>query len=269
MALTQLIVHAVVQAVTEVFPIGGSGHQALISQFLDNPPPGKALSLSLRAALLLAVLTYFWRDLLDMAGGVIRAAKGKRDPGARLALQIFVAAIPTLGLGFAFEQYIAGPWETPAVMGWAIVGFGVLMLLFDRMSMTVKRIEHASYADAIAISICQVLALIPGAGTAAVTMTMARVLGYERAHAVRLAFLLTIPVSAAVIARDAYTLFEIDGETVANPEIMAGAAGFVAALIAIAILMSWLRRSTFMPFLVYRLLLGAAVLALAYDLIAV
>ena len=268
MALTQLIVHAVVQAVAEVFPIGAAGHQALMGRLLDSTPPDKALSLAIHTGLLLAVLAYFWRDVGDMIGGVIRAAKGKRDPGARLALQIFVAAIPTLGAGFAFEHYVAGSWQTLVVTGWAIVGFGLLMLAFDSMSMTVKRIEHASYADAIAISLCQVLALIPGAGAAAVTMTMARVLGYERAHAVRFAFLLTIPVSAAVIARDAYTLFQVEGGIITTPQVAAAAAGFVAALIAIAILMSWLRRSTFTPFLVYRLLLGAAVLTVAYDLIA-
>lgn len=269
MALTQLIVHAIVQAFTEIFPIGAAGHDFLIASFLAGPSPGKVFALAVRAGLLLAVLSYFWEDLADMIGGVIRAAKGKRDPGARLALQIIVAALPTLGLGFAFEQYVAGSWETPAVMGWCIVGFGALMLLLDRMSMTVNRLEHASFGDAVAISLCQVLALIPGIGSAAATMTMARLLGYERAHAVRLALLLAIPVWAAVIARDAYTLFEVEGAVLRSADAIAAGAAYLAALAAIAILMNWLRRSTFTAFLVYRLLVGAAVLTLAYDLIAV
>jgi undecaprenyl-diphosphatase len=267
-ALTQFIVHAIVQAVTEVFPVSSGGHEALLSHLSVWDPPGKIFTLGLRVGLLLAVLAYFWRDVGEMAGGMIRAAKGKRDPGARLALQIMIAAVPTLALGFAFERYVAGGWETPIVLGWAVVGFAVLMLLLDRMSMTLKRVEHTGYGDAIAVSACYVLGLIPGAGGAAAAMTMARLLGYERAHAVRLALLLAIPVWAAVIARDAYMAFKVDGAVIANTDIAAAGAAFIAALASIAILMSWLRRSTFTPFLVYRLLIGTAVLLLAYDVIA-
>lgn len=269
MALTQLIVHAAVQAVTEVLPLGAAGHEALISAFMDTPQFGPAFALATRAGLLLAVLAYFWRDVADMAAGVIRAAKGKRDSGAGLALHIVIAAVPTLGLGFAFQTYVAGPWQTPVVMGWCIVGFGMLMLLLDRMSMTVKRIEHLGFADAIAISVCQVLALIPGVGQAAATMTMARTLGYERPHAVRLALLLMTPVWIAVMGRDAYMLLAVERYIIATPDLIAAGTAFMAALIAIAILMRWLRRATFTPLLVYRLLIGVGVLLLAYDVIAV
>lgn len=268
MALTQLIVHAIVQAVTEVFPVSSGGHDILLSRFSVWQPRSPVFTLGLRLGVLLAVLAYFWRDMGDMMGGLIRAAQGKRDPGARLALQILVAALPTLALGFAFERYVAGPWQTPIILGWAVVGFGVLMLLLDRMSMTLKRVEHTGYGDAIAVGICYVFGLIPGAGGAAAAMTMARVLGYERAHAVRLALLLAIPVWAAVIARDAYMTFKVEGAVIANADIAGTGAAFAAALTSIAILMSWLRRGTFTPFLVYRLLIGGAVLLLAYDVIA-
>jgi undecaprenyl-diphosphatase len=267
-ALTQFIGHAVVEAVAEIIPVSAAGHAALLSHFDAWNSPSKVFTVGLRTGLLLAVLVYFWRDVGDMVGGLFRAAKGKRDPGARLALQIVLAAIPTLGLGFAFEYYVGDAWQTPILLGWAVVGFGVLMLLLDRMSMTVNRIEHTSYGDAIAVSMCHVFGLIPGAGGAAVAMTMARMLGYERAHAVRLALLVAIPVWAAVIARDAYMAFKIEGAVIANTDIVAAGTAFVSALISIAILMSWLRRGTFTPFLVYRLLIGAAVLLLAYDVIA-
>ncbi len=268
MALTQLIVLAVLQTITEVLPVGAEGHLALLSQILHWPDPGAGFRLALKLGLLLAVMAYFWRDLADMATGVMRAAKGKRDPGAKLALQLAVAAIVTLGAGFAFEHYAAGDWETPIVMGWAIVGGALLLLLFDRMCMTVKRIEHATYVDAIVIGLCQVIALVPGMGSAAITITMARLLGYERADAARFYFLLSIPVSIVVIARDAYRLVELQQGAVSNIDILCAVAGFFAGLIAIAILMAWLRRSTFTPFVVYRLLLGGAVLALAYEWVA-
>jgi undecaprenyl-diphosphatase len=264
-ALTQLIVLAVLQTITEVFPIGADGHLALIAQILRWPAPDPGFLLALRLGLLLAVVAYFWRDLADMIVGVIRAAKGKRDPGARLALQLGVAGVATVAAGSAFEHYVAGPWETPVVMGWAIVGGALLLLLFDRMSMTVKRIEHASFADAIVIGLCQVIGLIPGVGTAAITITMARLLGYERADAARFFFLLSIPVSAVLTVREAYRLFDLQHGVLSRLDMLCAAVNFFAGLIAIAILMAWLRRSTFTPFVIYRVLLGGAVLALAYK----
>jgi undecaprenyl-diphosphatase len=269
LALTQLIVLAVLQALTEVLPISAEGHLVLWSRISGWPAPGEGFRLALHVGLILSILGYFWRDLGDMIVGVVRAAKGKRDPGARLALQIFVAAIPVLGLGFAFEHYVAGDWATPVVMGWAIVGYGLLLLLMDRMCMTVKRLEHATFADTMAISLCQVLALVPGTAATGITMTMARALGYERADAARLAFLLALPVLIGVSARDVYQFITIEGETITGMDVVSGAVAFLAGLIGIAILMSWLRRSTFTPFVVYRLLVGVAVLALAYGWVAI
>ena len=265
MALTQLIVLAVLQTLAEIFPIGADGHLALISQILHWPTPDAGFQLALKIGLLLAVIAYFWRDLAEMITGVIRAAKGKRDSGARLALQLGVAGVLTVAAGSAFEHYVAGDWETSIVMGWAIVGGALVLLLFDRMSMTVKRIEHASFADAIVIGLCQVIALIPGVGSAAVTVTMARLLGYERADSARFHFLLSIPVSMVLTVREAYRLFDLQHGVFSNLDIFCAGACFLAGLIAIAVLMTWLRRSTFTPFVIYRLLLGIAVLALAYE----
>ena len=250
---------------TEIFPVGAAGPSALFSLALHWPEPAEGFFLAQRVGLLLAVMAYFWRDVGEMATGVMRAAKGKRDPGARLTLQILAAAIPTLGLGFVIETYGTDSWKTPGVTAWAIIGFGLLLLLFDRMTMTVKRIEHATYIDAIAIGLCQLLALVPGAGAAAVTMTMARVLGYERAHAVRFALLLAIPVAGVVTARDAFVYFSGDNAGISNVDILCGVIGFFAGLAALAFMMAWLKRGTFTPFVIVRLLLGAAVMALTYG----
>ncbi len=267
MALTQLIVLAVLQSLTEVFPVGAEGHVALITKLLHWPDPGNGFRLAVRIGLLLGVAAYFWSDLGDMIVGVIRATKGKRNPDARLALQLAVAAVPILGLGFAFEYYLAGDWETLHVMGWTIVGGALALWLFDRMCMTVKRVEHATFIDTIVLGLGQVIALVPGAVAAGITL--ARLLGYERRDAARLYFLLSIPVSAVVIARDAYTLFTVEHGSISNIDILCGVVAFFAALIGLSILMAWLRRSTFTPFVIYRLLLGSAVLAVAYAWVSV
>jgi undecaprenyl-diphosphatase len=266
--LTQFIVLAVVQAAAEVLPVGAEAHVLLLSALLEWSGPTPGLRLVLKGGFLLGVMAYFWRDLGEMIVGLARAAKGKRDSGARLALQITAAAIPTLGLGFVFELYVAGAWQTPGVMGWAALGGALLLFLADRMCMTVKRVEHGTVVDAIVVGLGQVVALVPGAGSVAVSMILARLLGYERREAVRLTFLLAIPVASAVVARDAFTLFRVEHGTVALFDILAGVASFLATIIAIAILMTWLRRGTFTPFVMYRFALAATALTLAYGWIS-
>jgi undecaprenyl-diphosphatase len=264
-ALTQIIVLAIMQAVSDVFPVGAEGHFAVFSHLTSWSAPGPGFAIAAQTGLLLALMAYFARDLWDMVLGVIRTAKGKNDPGARLAAQLLVATIPTVGLGFAFEHYIGDRLNSLMVLGWAIVGFGILLFLLDRMTMTVKRIEHATYLDTILIGVLQVLALVPGTCRAGITMTMARLLGYERPDSARLSMLLAIPMLMVLIGRDVFYLIQNQGPPITNIDILSGVVSFFAGLIAVAILMSWLRRSTFTPFVVYRLLLGAVVLALAYG----
>jgi len=265
LGFTQLIVLTVLQTVAAIFAVAPDGHLFLMSRILRWSPPDGGLQLACAAGLLLGVMAYFWRDVAEMITGVIRAAKGKRDSGARLALQIFIAAIPVLGVGFAIQRYVADGWQSDALMGWAIITVALILLLFDRMSMTVKRVEHATYIDTIIIGLCQLAALVPGAGAAGVAIIMGRLLGYERAAAARLFFLLSIPVSTAVIARDAYGFVTHDSGRITTSDMLCGGIAFVAAILSLSTLMTWLRRSTFMPFVIYRLILGGAVLALAYQ----
>ncbi len=268
MEFTQLIVLAVVQAVSEVLPVGAAGHDVLIERISGWSASESGLGLPVRLGLLLAIFSYFWRDVADMIGGLMRAAKGKRNPDARLAAQIAVATIPTLGLGFAFEMYVAGDWQTAHVMGWCILAVALLLFSFDRMSMTVNRIEHTGFGSALAISLCQVIALIPGVGASAAMFVMARFLGYERQDAVRLSFLLMAPVLAAVAIRQEYVRFMAQEADFTGNDAIMTAAAYVAALIALAVLMNWVRRGTFTLFVVYRALIGIAVLVLTYDLLA-
>ena len=105
MELTQLIVLAVLHSLSEVWPIGAQANATFFANFLNYDPAGDSLRLCIRIGLLLGVMAYFVRDLADMVTAVGRAAQGKRNPDAALALQIAVAAIPTLGLGFATTVY--------------------------------------------------------------------------------------------------------------------------------------------------------------------
>jgi undecaprenyl-diphosphatase len=264
-ALAQIMVMAILQGVAEIFPVGPAGHAALLESILVWSEPSQLFQLSVRIGALLGIMAYFWQDLWEMATGVTRALKGKRDTGAALAGQIIVATIPTLVFGFLFIRYVEIDPQSLTVMGWAVVAGAVLLFAFDYLSMTVKRIEHATFWDTALIGVMQVAVLIPGVGRTALAMTMARFLGYERAAAARLSLLLSIPVLAVLSVRDALDLGIAQITRVANTDILGGVIGFVGGLITVAILMAWLKRSSFLPFVVYRLAVGGVILALAYG----
>lgn len=268
-ALTQAVVFAVLQGLAAIFPIGVSTHIALLTGFTGWAPPAPAVVVATQAGMVLAILAYFWADLFDMGVGVVRAAKGKRDPGARLAAQLLAAVVAAMVLAFAIERYAGGVAGAPRWVGWLSAGGAVALLAFDRMCMTVKRVEHATYVDAVLIGLAEAIALLPGMRSAGAAVTVARLLGYERDQAVRFSMLAgALPLGGVLVK----TLIEARGAGAAlqfgRIELVAGAVGFVMALASLASLMSWLRRSTFAPFAVYRLLVAAAVLVLSYELIS-
>jgi len=125
-----------------------------------------------------------------MASDITRALKEKCDAGAALADQIVVATIPTLALGFLLLRYVEINAQSLAVTGWVIIAGAVLLFVFDYLSMTVKRIEHATFWGTALIGLMQFAVLIPGVGRTTLAMTMARFLGYERDAAARLSLLL-------------------------------------------------------------------------------
>lgn len=257
----------VVLGIAHVAALGGAAHGVLLEALAGWALPGGSTALALTAGLLLSVMAYFWRDLADMAVGLARAAKGKRDPGARLAAQLVAASAPAAAVVLALPALEVGPLApTPMLIGWVTVGGGALLFLLDRMSMTIKRIEHASFVDMTVVALAQVVAvLVPGVGRAGVTMIFARLLGYERADAAKISLLLAIPALAGFCGLQAHHLAKA-GTLAWQPWLLGAAAGaFLAGLTAVAVMMAWLRRRTFAPFALYRVLAGAAVLVLAFG----
>ena len=264
MALAQDIVLAILQGIAEIFPINPAAHAALLESAVAWSSPTPIFHMAVRAGALVGILAYFWQDIWSMATGVARVLKGKRDSDARLAGQILAAAIPALALGFLITRYLEFDSHGLAAIGWAMIVGAALLFVFDHMSMTVKRVEHATFLDAALIGVMQVFVLVPGVGRVVLAMTMARVLGYERASAARLSLLLGVPVLAALCIYDAFEL-GIQTIQVTNTDLMGGVLGMISGLLAAAVLMAWLRRSSFIPFVIYRLAVGGVLLAMAYG----
>lgn len=215
---------------------------------------------------LLAVLLYFWRDLWSMIIGCWRFSKGRRDPGARLAVMVILGTLPIIGAGVMLKDHMDG-FRTLEVIGWTTLGFGLLLGLVDRLCMTVKRMEHIGVLDTLIIGLFQVLALIPGTSRSGITMTAARLLGFERSDSARFSMLLSIPTIVAAGTLVGLDLYEAGDWAVTESAGIAAALAFLSALIAIALMMAWLRTAGFGIFVVYRVILGTALLLIAYGIL--
>jgi undecaprenyl-diphosphatase len=263
-ALIQILVLSVIRGLTEFLPVSSSGH-TLVTRILTGwRDHGVALDLAMHLGALVAVLIYFWRDVWRMIAGLARLATGRRDPGARLAGYLILGTIPALIVGWFGAHYAGGVLHRIDVVAWTMIAFAAVLWFADRYGLTILRLEHLRASHALIVGICQCLAFIPGASRAVTGILAGRLLGFERAEAARFSFLLAIPWFAAVALWEGYNLYRAETPIAVPDAAIAAGATAIAGLIAIAALIAWLRRRSFAPFVAYRLLLGAALLALIY-----
>ncbi|HEX6103356.1 MAG TPA: undecaprenyl-diphosphate phosphatase [Alphaproteobacteria bacterium] len=264
MSLLQIVVLSVVQGLTEFLPISSSGHLVLVPYLTGWPDQGLALDVAVHVGTLAAVLIYFWRDVLALLRGFFRLFAGQVTREGRLALYILAATIPALAIGFALEKLAGGTPRRIEVVAWAMIGFALVLWFADRVGMRVKKLEHMTLSQALVVGLAQPIAFIPGTSRSGITMVAARLMGYEREEAARFSFLLSIP---AIVAAGLYEGLKLAGS--GNTAALSGAGlalifSAVTGLAAIAFLMRWLRRSSFAPFVVYRLILGVGLLVWLY-----
>jgi len=196
--------------------------------------------------------------------GLGRLVTGRGGTQARLLVNVVIATIPVMAVGFFAQDYITGYLRSVEVIAWATIVFGILLWIADRVGMTVWRIDHLRYPSALAIGLAQVLALIPGTSRSGITMTAARFIGLERSDAARFSLLISIPTIMAAGGLTGLQVYQ-RGELFLSSDIFVAAGlAFLTALVAIAAMMAWLRHAGFGPFVVYRLLLGAALLYWVY-----
>tara|TARA_B100000686_G_C16778392_1_gene970120 strand:+ start:1408 stop:2220 length:813 start_codon:yes stop_codon:yes gene_type:complete len=266
----QLVVIAIVQGITEFLPISSSAHLRLIPEITGWPDQGLTIDIATHVGTLSAVLVYFWRDVWSMAQGLLDIVRGRRSPATALLIYLVLATVPIVIVG---ALLLAGGYEDGNltwlrhldVIGWTMLVFGLFLFLADRMGMTVRRIEHITPVSALIIGCAQILALVPGTSRTGITVTAARMLGFERADAARFAVLLGVPAIVASAVPSGVALYNLGDATLGFEALLAALLAFAVALAAIAAMMQWLKRAGFTPFVVYRLLLGIAILVWVYT----
>lgn len=265
MSPEQIIVLAIIQGITEFLPISSSGHLILLPAFTGWPDQGIATDVMVHVGSLFAVLVYFWRDCIGLARGGLNLLRGKMTDEGRMAIYILLATIPALAFGLYLKASgLSAALRSVEIIAWNAIIFGVLLYVADVVGKRVKKMEDMTLAPAFMIGIAQAVALIPGTSRSGITMTAARLLGFERPEAARFSFLLGIP---AISAAGLVTMIEFleAGEGIPSDALWAAFLTFFSALFAIWLLMAIVKRTSFLIFVVYRLALGLFLFAILYK----
>jgi len=264
MGLLEIIILAVVQGITEFLPISSSGHLRAVAEILGIPGSTLVIDVAVHVGTLGAVIIYFWRDIARILVGLVQLVTGTRTDGGLLGLYIVVATIPIFIAGYLGRDFIDAELRTLEIIGWTSIVFGIVLWWADRTGMTVLSLDHLTPRNVIIIGIAQVLALVPGTSRAGITISAARMLGYRRTDAARFSMLLSIPAVAGAGLLVTLELIASGDAAVSRAAVIAGILAFITALGAIALLMRWLKFSGFTPFVVYRVLMGGAILYWVY-----
>jgi undecaprenyl-diphosphatase len=254
----QAIVLGVVQGLTEFLPVSSSGHLILVPRVFGWPDQGLAFDAAMHLGTLAALLAYFRRELADLASGAL---------SARVGALLLVGSLPALAVGFLLNRWIEAHLRWPLIIAAATAFWAVVMWIADRQARqtpaTREPLEGVGWGQGLAVGCAQTLALIPGTSRSGITITAALLGGVDRATAARFSFLLGIPVTAAA---GGYKLLQLLRAGVpadeGGPLLIAVLAAFVSGWIAVWFLVTYLKRRSLQPFVLYRLLLAAAIVAL-------
>ncbi len=283
MSWLEVIVLGLTQGLTEFLPISSSGHLIIVPWLFGWESPGVAFDAALHLGTLLAVLAYFWHDLLEMVKAIptifrkrtalLRAAAPNETDDtffARLGLLLVIGSIPGAVAGLVFESKIDDLFHPKSNEGRAIVViaillavFGVVLWLADRYGQENRVLRSVRLPDTLVVGIAQALALMPGTSRSGVTLTAGLFRGFERADAARFSFLLGIPLIAGAGLKGIADLLQADPTGTEIGRIVVGVAtSAITGFITIRFLLRYLQTSTVGVFVVYRLIASVVLIGL-------
>ena len=273
MIFLPIVILAIIQGITEFLPISSSGHLVLAHAILNdaehmNDLAQKRLDIAVHIGTLLAVIAYFHKDFISLIIGFSDMLFRKKDSiNAKKAGLITIASIPVIICGFILFLLDPTLFDSLEIIAWTTLIFGILLYLTDKSPERTITIEQYSWKESLIYGIAQCFALIPGVSRSGITMTAGRFLGHSRVEAARFSLLMGMVTIAAAGLLTSLSLFK--DETISNEFLtMLGvgiAVSFFTAYLSIFIMMRWLKNNSFKPFVVYRIILGIALLTIIYG----
>jgi len=262
------IVLGLVQGLTEFLPISSSGHLLLVPWLFgwddfESADVEKTFGVALHLGTLIAVVGYFWRDLVVYTREGVKVLFHPRRPASadgRLGWLFVLATIPAAVVGALFEDTIDERFGTPVIIGVSLIVFGVALGLADRLPGT-RKLEDFQTRDALIVGASQALALNPGTSRSGITITAGRATGFTRDAAVRISFLMSVPVIlGALVFKGAGLAADGVPDDLVVPMIVGVVTSALSGWLAIWALIKYVSTRSFTPFVVYRVMLGVFVL---------
>jgi len=265
--LIQAIILGVVQGLTEFLPVSSSGHLLLSQYFLgmDQDRFGLTFDAAIHTGTVLAVVSFFWRDLLRMARAFVGSLGGPnfRDQDQRMAYLILVATIPAGIVGFFFENFFEREVRSPWLVAFNLVLVGVLFIVGEAVGRKNRNSDKLSFREAIGIGLAQTAALFPGVSRSGATITLGLFLGLRRDEAARFSFLMSVPITAAAAL---LSLVDAVGGGIdaygALLFFVGSVSSAVVGYLAIRFLLNYLAGHSLRVFAYYRFALAAVVVVL-------
>lgn len=261
MTMTQLIVLAIVQGLTEFLPVSSSGHLVLVPSIFGWTDQGLAFDVAVHFGSLIAVCIFFRDDIAGLLRGVRAILTGNvKAEDARLVWCLGFGTIPAAVVGLAFAAWIAANLRDPMVVVATLAGYGVLMALVDRMAPRTRNIADVRIRDGVLIGLAQALALIPGTSRSGVTITAGRLLGFARLDAARFSFLLSVPVILLATIYEVVKLVTGDVPVAWDNLALAVLITAIVAYISIEFFMRFVNAIGLLPFAIYRVILAGVII---------
>jgi len=262
------ILLGLVQGLTEFLPISSSAHIQIASELLNldhsiTKPALTAFIATIQLGTEAAVLLFFWRDIVRIvkawAAGLFNS-EARKSPDSRLGWLIIVGSLPVIVVGLVFKNAIETTLRNLWVIGITLIVFGLVLAWADKVATKRLEIEQLSARHGILYGLGQALAVIPGVSRSGGTISVGLLLGYTRQAAARYSFLLAIP---AVLASGLYEFYKSYSDLDSSMLLATGVStlvSFISGFVVIGVLLRYLGKGSFMPFVLWRVAVGALVL---------
>lgn len=268
MTILQAVLLAVIQGLTEFLPISSSAHLALAPWLFGWKDQGLGFDIALHFGTVLAVLIYFFRDWIQLvcqAAGIGYAPDPVMARNRHLFWWLAAASLPLGIAGFILKDYAETTLRNPWVIGTMLISVGLLMGYAEKVGKRLKQFDTLSFSDAMAIGVAQALAVVPGTSRSGITLTVGILRDLDRAAAARFSFLLATPAILAAALKDFYDLHKHGGvpSDMMAPYLTGIAVSGITGLAVIAFFLNYLRNHGLRCFVLYRIIFGIIVIALA------
>jgi undecaprenyl-diphosphatase len=268
MPIYQVVVLAIVQALTEFLPISSTAHLVLIPWLFGWKDGGLTFDVALHAGTLVAVIIYFFQDWVQIIAQGFGLHFGRDQDlkqNRNLLWLLAIASIPIGIFGYLFDKQADTTWRQPYVIGTMLIVVGIVMWIAEKRRIGSKSMSTIQMSDGIAVGLAQAVAVIPGTSRSGATISAGLFRNMNRETAARFSFLLSTPAIAAAVAKKFWDVHKEGGipADMKVPIVVGIAVSGVLGAIVIAFFLRYLRRSSLMPFVWYRIVFGIIVIALA------